>query len=346
MTSWFRLLCNGAFGLSACLLLVSCDDGSSGGGPPPVRLFFSQNNFGSCESLVTEIDLQDANAVLAHKGDGSPDCAINAALSDCDVSFTEINDGSTLRVAIADCRIPAIATIFDCSFKKANLVALDEQTHSDCSCNADPVCIFNSTCLELPALCINADPDHDCELCFNDIDDDGNGKVDCADPKCDADCGVGQSTLTCPASSTTTTTTSSSTITDSTEPPTTTTTLPEESILVQFHLDSASGEVGALQWNVDYANAPGQFLGSGATVQCTSLVSGALFAPNDVEAEHSLHLGVISLSTFPAPADLVQCSFAATGAPVPADFPVTIVDATDGDGNPITATISVSIPVP
>ncbi|HXC51385.1 MAG TPA: hypothetical protein VN634_10910 [Candidatus Limnocylindrales bacterium] len=343
MASWFRLLCNGAFGLGVCLLLVSCDDGNSGG-PPPVRLFFSQDNFGSCESLVTDIDLQDANSVLAHRSDGSADCAIDPALSDCDVTFTELDDGASLRVSITGCEIPAVARAFSCSFKKADLVALDQQTHSGCTCSDEPICFYNSTCLQLPALCINSDPDRDCELCSNGIDDDGNGKADCDDSKCDAECGVGQTTITCPGSSSTTTTTTTS-ITDSTEPPTTTT-LPVESVYVLFHLDSASGAVGALQWNVDYAGADGEFVGSGGQVQCASLVTGALFAPNDLDAQRSLKLGIISLDTFAAPADLVQCIFAAASPPVPEDFSVTVEDATDGDGAPITVAISVTVPTP
>ncbi len=337
MTSWFRLLCNGAFGLGVCLLLISCDDGDSGGGPPPVRLFFSQDNYGSCEGLVTEIDLHDAGSVLAHNSDGSADCAIDAALSDCDVSFAEINEGATLRVAVTGCEIPAIATIFSCSFKKADVLALDREQHSDCLCDVGPICHFNSTCLEFPSLCINSDPNKECEMCGNDIDDDGNGQIDCGDSKCDAECGVGQSTVTCPASSSTTTTTSTS-ITD--------TSLPVDvvSILVRFHLDTATGPVGALQWDVDYAGANGEFVGDGAAVECASLVTGALFAPNDVEAERTLRLGVISLGTFAAPADLVECFFVPLTTPVPADFQVTIADATDGDGNPITVAMSVSIP--
>ena len=56
-------------------------------------------------------------------------------------------------------------------------------------------------------------------------------------------------------------------------------------------------------------------------------------------------LGTIALIAFSAPIDLAECIFEAspTDAPVAGDFVVTIDDATDGDGVPITATIGVTV---
>ena len=74
-----------------------------------------------------------------------------------------------------------------------------------------------------------------------------------------------------------------------------------------------------------------------------------LFAPNDVDAERELTLGMIALTAFSAPNLLATCVFngSAGDPPVSGDFPITIDDSTDGNGDPITAVITVTVtPVP
>lgn len=144
----------------------------------------------------------------------------------------------------------------------------------------------------------------------------------------------------CGGDTTTTTTSSSSTTTIDT---TTTTVGGTTPYSILFKLDTASTSLGALQFSIDYSGAPGEFQGSGGTVVCSNKVVGALFAPNDNDAANKLSLGIIALSPFSAPTDLVQCTFDATEEPVPGDFPITIEDATDSDGVPATAAISVTV---
>jgi hypothetical protein len=178
----------------------------------------------------------------------------------------------------------------------------------------------------------------------------------------------------CEAGPTTTTTTAGPTTT-TLEPGTTTTTLGGEepqNFLVTFHLDSATANVGALQWGTDYSGAPGGFANSGGAVTCTNKVPQSLFAPNDKDKVCSLDntkvcasdadcvtgskgtctveleelvLGVISLDSFAAPLDLATCTFngVSNDPPVPGDFVIEIQDATDAGGSPITAVISVAV---
>ncbi|HXC53609.1 MAG TPA: hypothetical protein VN634_22165 [Candidatus Limnocylindrales bacterium] len=138
------------------------------------------------------------------------------------------------------------------------------------------------------------------------------------------------------------TTTIPSTIPPSTTEGPTDTHEPDRDYSVLFRLTSASAGAGALQFHTDYSAVPGGFVGTGAGAACTSLVSGALFAPNDVEAIRTLKLGMISLGPIAAPIDLARCIFRASDAPVPEDFPVVVDDATDTDAVGITAEIAVT----
>ncbi len=126
---------------------------------------------------------------------------------------------------------------------------------------------------------------------------------------------------------------------------TTTTVVLGETAIVVFRVDSATGAIGALQLGINYTNAPGEFVGSGSSVDCTSKINGALFAPNDLDASRDLKLGIVALTGFSAPADAVECTFSSTpgDSPVASDFTVTVEDATDGDGAPITAAVSVRL---
>ena len=78
-------------------------------------------------------------------------------------------------------------------------------------------------------------------------------------------------------------------------------------------------------------------------------VVGGFFVPNDDDATNKLTLGVIALSPFSAVSNLAQCTFNGTlsDPPVPGDFVVTVEDATNVEGAPITVTIGVTVtPIP
>ena len=69
--------------------------------------------------------------------------------------------------------------------------------------------------------------------------------------------------------------------------------------------------LGSLQWNVDYTNAPGEFLGSGAGVQCVNQVPTAFGTSQDKEAERKVVTALISLGGFTGPRLLPRCTFLA-----------------------------------
>ena len=114
---------------------------------------------------------------------------------------------------------------------------------------------------------------------------------------------------------------------------------------VTYRLLTASSGVGALQWTSDYSATTGGFRGSAAAVECTNKVGSTLLASTDLEATRKLLVGIVTANWFLAPTDLVACTFDgdAGDPPVPADFPITIDDATDTNGTPISVSIGVTV---
>src|SRR5205085_2338955 len=112
---------------------------------------------------------------------------------------------------------------------------------------------------------------------------------------------------------------------------------------IVFRMTSASGTVEALQLDVDYSAAGGEFLGSGGSVECVRLASGA-GAANDDDAAKTLTLGNLFLSGANAPMDLWRCSYATSGGVLPdaGDFAITITDATSPAGDPLDVTVTIS----
>ena len=76
--------------------------------------------------------------------------------------------------------------------------------------------------------------------------------------------------------------------------------------LVTFRLGSAVS-FAAAQWNVDYTATGGDFTGLADAVQCRA-VSGTGLTPafNDVDASHSLQVGLFTISSFTGPGDMVE----------------------------------------
>lgn len=294
--------------IAGLLAALSAGCGGGGGGGP-VALFFGYGASGGdqdCERLEFDIDVEGADAVLATDTEGVVDC-LASAYSDqfgCDVTFDEGDDGHLL-VTVAGCGFMEFNALFQCGFDEVDLDELTNHVSVVCHCEADgcdlgpPACVGDSATLD------------SCELCDDDIDNDGDRQTDCADPNCEW-------SNKCYADTTSTTTT---------EEPTTTTTLPDDSCLVTFRV-LGSETIGSLQWVVPYGEAPGSFAGSGGGVDCESLVDGALAAFNDVDATSTLEAGLVSLDGFQAPADVVRCRFERDGTPVlAADFTPTAIEA-------------------
>lgn len=342
-------------------LLAGCT--GVGGDEFMVHFGLNGDNNAGCERVLVEVDLSAADAEIARRDDESIHCALSGLLesSGCKVDFLDVDDADILQVEIYDCDVEAGSNLFRCGFTEADLDSLEAATRIICACD-------RFDCDDSPPVCLGLSSDiGPCEDCNNRVDDDGDEVADCADPSC-ADsrlCDGVTTTSTTTSTSTSTTTTSSSSSTTTTEPPVTTTTeFPPTTTMgpdtttttttvptgggpfdVTFRMDTASSSIGALQFTADYAGAAGEFDGTGPTAACTNKVAGALFAPNDNDATSKLTLGLIALSPFSAPLDLVTCTFTAEAGetPVPGDFVITIDDATDVDGGPATVGISVQV---
>jgi hypothetical protein len=198
---------------SVLLVAAGCEDG----GAQPVRLYFSMENSAPCEVLEVVVDLGHAGASVTRLSNGSLDCLVSAAMEaeGCTASFTQSHDGKGLLVEIDRCSDVSEGTFFECGFDSVDLSTINASIGASCECADEPNCFLNgSTCYRSPGICASElAVGDDCENCDNDIDDDGDGKVDCRDPKCFYDCGVGLTTVTCTTLSLPTTTHYSTTIT-------------------------------------------------------------------------------------------------------------------------------------
>lgn len=308
-------------------LLAGCsDDGDGGGGGAALRLFFGTNGDGNCQSIVVDVRLDVAHAVLARNDDDSFDCGLNALLdsSGCDVAVSELEDGDRLRVTINGCTVPAVTNLFQCRFTESDISELTSVTSAQCACQTQG-------CDTTPPVCISEDIDPgSCEDCDNGQDDDDNGLVDCFDPNCEHSplCADGTSTTTIEV----TTTVEGPTTTQ--EPVTTTTLDGGSECTITFRLADAV-TVGSLQWQADYGDAPGEIPGQGQFASCTNLASGAIAAFTDDDAQSKLDYGVISVDGIDGPADLLRCDFEATSVPSVQDFDITVSEASDPDLVPL-----------
>jgi len=167
-------------------------------------------------------------------------------------------------------------------------------------------------------------------------------------------CGGGTTTTTGPGTTTTTagpgtttTTAGPGTTTTTTGTGTTTTTVGAGLYNVAFDLTDAV-TAGALQFEVDYSGAGGNFTGAGATVECTSPLSagGAFVSFNDVEASTQLNFAAVAIAGFSGPTTVANCEFDNNAAP--GDFVITVVDASAPDLSPIVPlpTVTVSAVTP
>ena len=160
--------------------------------------------------------------------------------------------------------------------------------------------------------------------------------------------GGGPTTTIATITTTTVSTTTSSTLgggtTTTTPGGTTTTTLGGPRVCVVTWAVTNAVSIGALQYDTDYSGAPGGFNGAADTVECDDL-TGSLASFNDNETTQVLSAGLISIAGFNGARDIVTCNFTVdTGSPDPVagDFPITVVDATDPQLNPITVNMTIS----
>jgi hypothetical protein len=129
--------------------------------------------------------------------------------------------------------------------------------------------------------------------------------------------------LVCPSicvdTPTTTTTTTVTTLTVTTTSTTTTTTLPGTACAVVVRLDDQI-DLAGLQFEVDYTDANGEFVGEGLDVSCVATASAY-----DNEAERRITFAASQID-IEGPRTVLQCDFVGE-APEPSDFAVTFKDA-------------------
>jgi len=324
MNTWFRKVGMGAVALTLAGVLGGCNNGNGGG---LIRLFFGINGSGNCNSVVVDVDLSEAQAIIARDESGAVQCVLNALLDSngCDISFQELQGGDVLRATISGCTIPAIQNLFSCFFEDVDISELQETSSAQCACQVPG-------CDPTPPVCISEDPDPtSCEICDNGQDDDGNGLEDCEDPNCENSPACNPTTTTSTTSTSIPDTTSTTDTTTTTSTTTTSTTNPSDlTCLITFRL-ADDVTLGALQWDTDYSDAPGLFPGSGGNVECASLVEGAVPAFNDVDGEELLRSGLITLTGINGPTNVAQCTMKATNTPQQSDFVITVTEASDTD---------------
>jgi hypothetical protein len=316
------------FAASAVFALGSCTNG----GNSATVLFIGTNGTGSCFETIVVVDLEAAGARVSRSRDEHPECRIDALLeaSGCDARFIESNDRDELRIVVDGCTLPATASLASCAFFLGSEKDLTPfVTTSHCACTGDQ-------CFEIPGVCIGESNDPgDCEHCTNQVDDDGNGQTDCADANCAAD-------PACIGVTTTSTTSTSSSVasTPTTDPPPSTSEfLYQKECPIRFRLEDTF-LVGALQWDTHLLDEQGLFVAEYYNqVECDDITWGALAAFN-MQSETTLRSGVISVEGIQGPIDLAECVYRARSnspesVPVPADFEVVVLDATDPTSNPI-----------
>ena len=161
----------------------------------------------------------------------------------------------------------------------------------------------------------------------------------------------GPTTSTLPLSDTTTTTTTSTTIIGPTLTTTTTTTTlepPGGDQLLTFSVPDTLSGVGAVQFTVDYTNAPGDFALAPNNVDPDCAVTGnvgGFGAFGDDTGARELTGGAISLAGFDTPASVATCTFESTGSVSPSDFTIVVTDASFANLDPISPLPAVTVTV-
>jgi len=154
-------------------------------------------------------------------------------------------------------------------------------------------------------------------------------------------------TSTSTTSSTTSTTLPATTTTTTVPPTTTTSTVPvtfDFLCTITVDVTSSAETVGALGYSIDYGQLAGRFVGSGSTVSCRNLLPpGSFTSFFDNEDSGLLVESIIAPAGFRGPLSIAACDFEASSPIlVPADFPLTVTDASGVDFSPLDPTVAVT----
>lgn len=124
---------------------------------------------------------------------------------------------------------------------------------------------------------------------------------------------------------------------------------PDCPVLYDVHFSLAAAvPLGAVQFEVDYATAPGAFLGAGREVTCNRAAESSALAafhnctgPTQSGCDRAklLRVGLAAAEPIETPAELVVCTMQTqVRAPKPHDFRLHVVEATDAGAEPISPT--------
>lgn len=283
-------------------LLGACDGDSS-----VTRIQFSLEGEGRCDGAIVDFHLEGTDIEFARDRKRQPDCRLNDLLADdgCELELEPVGDPSTVRVRIEGCELDARSILFDCGFKSGDVSGLTDASDSQCACTT-------ASCDGDPRVCPrDQQTGIDCEDCDDGSDDDGDGLDDCEDPAC-------RGSEECSADTTTTVPSTSST---------TSTTLSTMDCTVTFRLvDDVLA--GSLMWTTMFPS--GEFVGSGESVECESLVEETISAFNE-ENEGAVRSGLLSLEGILGPRNVAACTVRATYQPTAGDFAISEIEATTTD---------------
>ena len=178
--------------------------------------------------------------------------------------------------------------------------------------------------------------------------DDGNAV---AGDGCELDCTRTPTTTTGAPTTTTsttlppTTTTTTTTTTSTTSSTSTTTTLPfgRRECAISFDITTPA-TMSAVQAEVDYSAAPGNFIGAESAVECSE-IPGMIGLANDLDGERLLSVAALDpFFGFATPTRLALCNFeSGITAPLPEHFVINVLDATNTSDETITLATEVSV---
>jgi hypothetical protein len=285
--------------VSASFLLASC-----GGSGDTTTIAYSGVIDGyECSDYYMALYLEESGTELA-KGRGGISCELGPELEGRGCRFFAEESDERLQVVLLDCPFDLSEALFRCHYTQADVQLMNRWAFAGCCFNRNS---HNGYCDNLLVCFTDEETGASCEDCYNGVDDDGDGLVDCDDtlcrkvPECEP-----TTTTTLPAS-------------------TTTTTLPY-ACDVRFRLTDAVS-AGFLDWHVDYAGAPGGFGHSGDTVACSSLVSGTAAEFDDFPSEDRLEIVLSGDQPIEGPTDLAECRFLSSAEVAPGGFIVTVIEA-------------------
>ncbi|MFP6609370.1 MAG: DUF4215 domain-containing protein [Deltaproteobacteria bacterium] len=178
--------------------------------------------------------------------------------------------------------------------------------------------------------------------------DDGNAV---AGDGCELDCTRTPTTTTGAPTTTTsttlppTTTTTTTTTTSTTSSTSTTTTLPFGRRECEISFDiTTTATMSAVQAEVDYSAAPGNFIGAESAVECSE-IPGMIGMANDLDGARLLSVAALDpFFGFATPTRLALCNFeSGATAPLSEHFVVNVIDATNTSDETITLATEVSV---